>query len=396
MLYSLYEAQRAALTGWRTAAGLTKSMLQLAPQAWTDSPAGRMQTAWCEMVINARITHTRPAFRIQDAREVVAASTPFAKLLHFEKGTDEPGPRVMIVAALSGHFSTLMRHTVQTMLADHDVYVIEWNNARDIPVADGRFGLDEYIDHVVDFLEDLGPDTHVVAVCQPGPAVLAATAILAERKSVAQPRSLTLMAAPMDTSVSPNSINHMAHETPLSFFADWVVMPVPAGRPGFGRKVYPGFVQLSSFMSMNPGRHMAQHANLFWALVKGNTAEAQAIREFYDEYFAVLDMDADFYLDTIDAVFQRNLLAKGQLDWHGRRVHPGAIESTAILTVEGEQDDICGAGQTHAAHDLLPGVEQRRKHRYTAEGVGHYGIFSGHRWEEQTYPVVRDFIAANA
>lgn len=396
MLYSLYETQQVALSSWRMAAGLGQSMLSLMPKVWTDSPVGRMQSAWCEMVVDTKIRHRRPPFRIAGADEVVAAATPFARLLHFDKNTSRPGPRVLIVAALSGHFSTLMRETVQTMLADHDVYLVDWNNARDIPLADGRFGLEEYIEHVVDFVEKLGPDTHVVAVCQPGPAVLAATAILAERASGAQPRSLTLMAAPIDTSVSPNSINDLATRTPLSFFADRVVMAVPMGRPGVGRKVYPGFLQLSAFMSMNPDRHMDQHRALFWDLVTGKAAEAGAIRQFYDEYFSVLDMDADFYLETIDAVFQRNLLARGELDWHGRRVDPAAIETTALLTVEGERDDICGAGQTHAAHDLVPDIPRSRKKRYIAQGVGHYGVFSGHRWTEETYPVVRDFIAASA
>ncbi len=405
MLYQLYEAQQAALYPLRLGAGLTSAALDLMPARWTDSRLGRMQSAWCHMVMHTRITHARPAFGIDDVstgsgrvavKEEPVLSTPFATLTRFSKAGTRDEPRVLIVAPLSGHFSTLMRETVRTMVADHDVYLAEWVNARDIPVEAGPFGLDGYIGHLVDFLEALGPGTHVMAVCQPGPAALAATAILAGRDSPCQPRSLVLMASPIDTTVSPTAVNRLAMDRPLSWFADHVVMPVPLGHPGCGRLVYPGFLQLAGFLSLNTERHLDQHAALYWNLVRGDWDAARAIREFYDEYFAVLDMDADYYLDTIDRVFQRNLLAKGELTWRGQPVQPGSIKTTALMTVEGERDDICGMGQTVAAHDLLTGVKSRNKRHHLQVGVGHYGVFSGRRWQQETYPKIQEFILAYA
>jgi polyhydroxyalkanoate depolymerase len=404
MLYQLYEAQQAALRPWRLATGLTKMALDAVPK-WTDTPVGRYQSAWCEMAMHTQLTHTRPSMGIEaisaggrrvPVHEESTLSTPFARLVHFRKELKREEPRVLVVAALSGHFATLLRDTVQTLLPDHDVYLAEWGNARDIPPEEGRFGLDEYIDHIIRFLEHLGPPTHVVAVCQPGPAALAATAILAERGSPAQPRSLTLMASPIDTSVSPNAVNELANEVPLAWFEQNVVMPVPPGHPGFGRRVYPGFLQLAAFVSMNLERHLDQQSALYWNLVRGKWDEARTIRGFYDEYFAVLDIDADFYLDTIDAVFQRNLLANGKLRWHGQAVDPAKITATALLTVEGERDDVCGLGQTLAAHDLLTGLKPASKRHHLQVGVGHYGVFSGRRWQQETYPLIREFILASA
>jgi poly(3-hydroxybutyrate) depolymerase len=405
LLYQLYESQQAVLYPLRFGAGLTSAALDLLPARWTDTRLVRTQSAWCQVVMHTRITHTRPAFGIDEVltargpvavNEELAFSTSFARLIHFSKARAEDEPRVLIVAPLSGHFATLMRDTVRTMIADHDVYLAEWVNARDVPVEAGPFGLDEYIAHLVDFLEALGPGTHVMAVCQPGPAALAATAILAGRGSTCQPRSLVLMASPIDTSVSPTTVNQLALDRPLSWFADHVVMPVPPGHPGRGRLVYPGFLQLAGFLSLNTERHLDQHSALYWNLVRGNWDAARAIREFYDEYFAVLDMDADYYLDTIDRIFQRNLLANGEMLWRGQRVQPGAIEATALMTVEGERDDICGMGQTVAAHDLLTGVKPRNKRHHLQVGVGHYGVFSGRRWQQETYPKVQEFILAYA
>jgi poly(3-hydroxybutyrate) depolymerase len=405
LLYQLYEAQQAALYPLRFGAGLTAAAMDLMPARWRDNRLVRMQAAWCQMVVHTRITHSRPAFGIDHVgtgsgrlavKEETLLSTPFARLIRFSKEVSRDEPRVLIVAPLSGHFSTLMRETVRTMVAGHDVYLAEWVNARDIPVEAGPFGLDDYIGHLIDFLEALGPGTHLMAVCQPGPAALAATAILASRGSPCQPRSLILMACPIDTSVSPTEVNRLAMDRPLSWFADLVVMPVPPGHPGSGRLVYPGFLQLAGFLSLNTERHLNQHTTLFWDLVEGKWEDARAIREFYDEYFAVLDMDADYYLDTLDRVFQRNLLAKGQLTWRGQPVQPGAIQTTALMTVEGERDDICGMGQTVAAHDLLTGVKPRNKRHHLQLGVGHYGVFSGRRWRQETYPKVQEFILARA
>jgi polyhydroxyalkanoate depolymerase len=405
LLYQLYEAQQAALYPLRLGAGLTAAAVDMMPARWADSPFGRMQSAWCHLVTQTRITHTRPAFGIREVStsrgrvavtEEPVLATPFARLIRFSKVDTADQPRVLIVAPLSGHFSTLMRETVRTMVADHDVYVAEWINARDIPLDAGSFGLDDYIAHLVDFLEALGPGTHVMAVCQPGPAALAATAILAQQQSTCQPRSLVLMASPIDTSLSPTTVNRLAMDRPLSWFADHVVMPVPPGHPGRGRLVYPGFLQLAGFLSLNTQRHMDQHAALYWNLVRGEWEAARSIREFYDEYFAVLDMDADYYLDTIDRVFQRNLLAKGELTWRDQPVNPGAIRATALMTVEGERDDICGMGQTAAAHDLMTAVTPLHKRHHLQVGVGHYGVFSGRRWQQETYPKVQEFILAHA
>jgi poly(3-hydroxybutyrate) depolymerase len=405
LLYQLYETQQAALYPLRLGAGLTSAALDLLPARWTDTRLFRTQSAWCQMVMHTRITHTRPAFGINDVltaggkvavKEEPVLTTPFARLIHFSKRETEDQPRVLIVAPLSGHFSTLMRETVRTMVAEHDVYLAEWVNARDVPVDAGPFGLDEYIAHLVDFLEALGPGTHVMAVCQPGPAALAATAILAGRGSTCQPRSLVLMASPIDTSVSPTAVNRLALDRPLSWFAEHVVMPVPPGHPGYGRLVYPGFLQLAGFLSLNTERHLDQHFALYRNMVRGNWDAARAIREFYDEYFAVLDMDADYYLDTIDRIFQRNLLAKGEMLWRGEPLQTRAVKATALMTVEGERDDICGMGQTVAAHDLLTAVRPRNKRHHLQVGVGHYGVFSGRRWQQETYPKVREFILAYA
>lgn len=388
----------------RLAAGITQTFIDLLPGRWGSHPLVRRQSAWCQLIMHTRLSHVSPSFAIDSVESSgrtvpvaveVAGATPFGRLLHFAKNCSMRGPAVLIVAPLSGHFATLLKETVRTMLQDHDVYVAEWANARDVPVEHGRFGLDEYIEHVMWWLERIGPPTHVLAVCQPGPAALAATALLAADGSPAVPRSLTLMASPIDTSSSPNDVNRLATETPLGWFEANVVMPVPPGHPGFGRRVYPGFLQLSAFVSMNLDRHIEQHAALYRALAEGREAEAGTIRQFYDEYFSVLDVDADYYLDTVDAVFQRNLLAQGRLTWRGRPVDPSAITGTALLTVEGERDDVCGIGQTLAAHDLLSSVGPSAKKHYLQVGVGHYGVFSGQRWSNEVYPVVRDHILAS-
>jgi poly(3-hydroxybutyrate) depolymerase len=404
MLYQAYEANRSVWTAFRLAAGLAKMALNSVP-GYPNSPLASRQSAFLDVAMGTGLIHDRPAFGIDQVtvgrrtitvREETVLRTPFGSLIHFAKDRKMEEPRVLVVAALAGHFSTLMRDTIRTMLPDHDVYLADWNNARDVPVADGRFGLDEYIEHVIQFLEELGPGTHLLAVCQPGPAAIAATAIMAERGSAASPRSLTLMASPVDTSSSPTVVNQLAMTLPLSFFEHSMLTTVPLGFEGYGRRVYPGFLQLTAFVSMNVSRHFDQHAALYESLVRGDDAEAQSIRTFYDEYFAVLDISAEFYLDTIDAVFQRNLLANGQLQWKGQQVNPGKVKSTALLTVEGERDDVCGLGQTLAAHELFTGVDPSNKRHHLQVGVGHYGVFSGRRWQTEIYPVLREFILLHA
>jgi len=323
-----------------------------------------------------------------------ALSTPFATLRHFDRPAVSGQPRVLLVGPMSGHFTTLLRPTVRTLLGDHDVYALDWENARDIPVEHGRFGLDEYIDHVIAALRHLGPDVHVVAVCQPAVAVLAAISVLAAEDDPAQPASLTLMAGPVDTRVNPGPVNEMAAKRPLSFFERWVIDTVPPPLPGAGRRVYPGVTQLTAFLSLDPRRHVSAHRAMFRALVTGDDATAARTRAFYDEYGAVADVPAEFYLETLERVFMDQHLATGRFTWRGRTVDPGAITRTALLTVEGSKDEMCPPGQTRAAHDLCTGVPESRKRHLLQEGVGHYGVFSGSRWESAIYPLLRDFVAA--
>jgi poly(3-hydroxybutyrate) depolymerase len=355
------------------------------------------------VVSGARPTHVRPAWRIDsvtvdgqvtdvDIRSGV--TTPFATVLHFAKPDVGRQPKVLVVGPISGHFATLLRPTVRTLLADHDVHVLDWHNARDIPAGEGRFGLDEYIDHVLQAMRHLGPDTHVVAVCQPAPLVLAAVSVLAAADDPALPSSLTLIAGPIDTQVNPNRINAIADRAPLSFYERFLISKVPARYAGAGRRVYPGVAQLTAFMSMNVRRHAGAHLQLFRALAAGDEEAAGRIRDFYDEYGAVMDVPAEFYLETLRHVFMEHALPRGTFTWRGQRVDPSAIRDTALLTVEGAQDDMCSPGQTEAAHRLCTGIPQTLKRHHLQEGVGHYGVFAGSRWETEIYPVIRDFIAS--
>jgi poly(3-hydroxybutyrate) depolymerase len=404
MLYQAYQAQRDLTAPARAMAGLTSWSLGELPDQWTSNRFIRRMSAGSEMIRRARLTHVRPAFGIQPVmvgdqltavHEQAVVTTPFASLLHFSKDIDVPQPRVLLVTALAGHFSTLLRSTVQSLVADHDVYVTDWLNARDIGLEHGSFGLDDYIAQVIAFLEFIGPGAHLMAVCQPCPASLAAASIMAANDHPDQPRSLTLMAGPVDTRVNPTQVNELAHSKPLQWFEDNVIATVPLRYPGALRRVYPGFLQLSGFVSMNIGRHVRQHMKLYNELARGDYDEAAKIGDFYDEYFAVLDMPAEFYLETIDAVFQRELLAQGLMTWRGQPVEPAAIRRTALLTVEGEKDDVCGVGQTLAAQQLCSSVKPSKRRHHLQAGVGHYGVFSGSKWEAQTYPIVRNFILAN-
>jgi polyhydroxyalkanoate depolymerase len=404
VLYQAYQRQRDLTAPARALAGLATWTLGELPSSWTDNRLVRPLAAGYEMIERAHLTHERPAFGIESVtvggeelpvREEIAVSTPFSSLIHFAKDVDAPQPAVLLVTALAGHFSTLLRATARSLLPDHDVYVTDWHNARDVGLEHGGFGLDDYIAHVISYLEYLGPGAHVLAVCQPCPAALAATAIMAANDNPAQPKSLTLMAGPVDTRVNPTKVNELAHSKPLSWFERNVITTVPLRYPGAFRRVYPGFLQVTGFVSMNLERHVRQHVSLYNHLVRGDAAEAAQIADFYDEYFAVLDIAAEFYLETIDRVFQRELLAQGQLTWRGQLVEPAAIRRTALLTVEGEKDDICGVGQTLAAQDLCSGIKPGKKRHHLQAGVGHYGVFSGSRWERQIYPIVRNFILAN-
>lgn len=403
MLYATYQTHADIMVPVRSwaLAGLDV----LAP--WASSEALkhlRNLTAAYEIIARAGLTHVRPPFDITSVQvgnrevavtEEAVASTPFGTLLNFKKDVEIAQPRVLVVAPLSGHFATLMRSLVRTLLPEHDVCITDWHNARDASTEAGRFGFDDYITHIIQWLEKMGPGTHVVAVCQPCVQVLAAAAIMAEAKNPAQPRSMTLMAGPIDTRVNPTKVNELAASKPIEWFQNNLIAEVPARYPGGGRKVYPGFVQLAAFMSMNIDRHRKAHLELYENLAKGELAKAQVTKDFYDEYFAVLDLTAEFYLETVQWIFQEARLAKGELTYQGRPVNPAAIRRTALLTVEGERDDICAMGQTSAAHDLCKGLKPYMKRHHMQAGVGHYGVFSGKRWETQVYPIVRNMMLAN-
>jgi poly(3-hydroxybutyrate) depolymerase len=360
-------------------------------------------SAACELISRAALSHSRPPYGIESVlagnREVAVTEealdvTPFGTLLHFKKDVEQEQPRVLVVAPLSGHFATLLRNTVQTLLAEHDVCITDWHNARDIDIAAGAFGFDDYVDHLIRWIRFLGPGAHVLAVCQPCVQVLAAAAVMAEAGDPAQPRSMTLMAGPVDTRVSPTKVNELAMQRPIAWFEKNLIGRVPARYRGAGRRVYPGFVQLMAFMSMNIDRHRKAHLDLYQHLARGEIEKAEAIKTFYDEYFAVLDLTAEFYLETVEWIFQEARLARGALTFRGAPVRPGAIRRTLLLTVEGERDDICGIGQTGAAHALCSGLRPHLKRHHLQPGAGHYGVFSGKRWETQVYPQVRHAILA--
>lgn len=405
MLYAMYQAFQDAMAPARLGSEVA---LMLKPWAGPlqGSFWGKRAYAAAEMVAHTVFTHKRPAYRlspvaagnqIAGVREAVVTELPYGDLLHFVKeGVTAPQPKVLIVAPLSGHYATLLRDTVQTMLRDHDVYITDWKNARDIPPSAGPFGFEDYVDYVIRFLRDMGPGANLVGVCQPCVHALVAVAVMAGENDPCQPRTVTLMGGPVDTRVSPTVVNELAMSRPLSWFRNNVIATVPWRYRGAGRRVYPGFMQLTAFMSMNPQRHIDQHEALYHHIVKDEVAEAAKIRDFYDEYFAVLDLTAEFYLETVDIVFQRQLLAKGELTHRGKPVRPEAILRTALLTVEGERDDICAVGQTAAAHTLCSSLRPHMKRHHLQPGVGHYGVFSGKKWQTQVYPQVKNLILAMA
>ncbi len=403
MLYSGYQVWNDMLAPARLGAQIALSFKdKIGPMA--DWAMPRRMFALMDVFQGAKLTHQRPAYAIRQVesgnalvpvREEVAMDLPFGNLLHFAKDDVETAqPKVLVVAPMSGHFATLLRSTVNTMLRDHDVYITDWKNARDVPLSAGRFGFDDYVDYIMTFLKELGPGSHLVSVCQPCVPAMAAVALMSEDKDPATPRSMTLMGGPIDPRAAPTVVNELANEQSLEWFEKNLISMVPMRYAGRGRRVYPGFLQLSAFMSMNLERHGAAHRELYQMLADGKEVEADRIKNFYEEYFAVLDMTEEFYIETVDKVFQRTLLAKGELTYRGRKVNPGAIRHTALLTVEGEKDDVCAVGQTAAAHTLCTGLRPHLKRHHLQPGVGHYGVFSGSKWEKQVYPQVRNMILA--
>jgi poly(3-hydroxybutyrate) depolymerase len=424
MMYQAYQNQMDLLAPWRSGAASAMKFLNILPQGIFESgffdkatadrltskngPSeklfGRLASAF-ELISRTSLTYARPEYAIGpvmvgnrelDVSEKVVFSTPFGSLLHFKKEGSPVQPQVLLVAPMSGHFATLLRQTVQTLLQDHDVFITDWHNPRDIPLSAGKFGLDEYTEHLITFMDQLGPKSHMIAICQPSVSALAAASIMSEDNHPARPASLTLMAGPIDTRISPTKVNEFAKSKPISWFENNLINFVPVQCKGAYRQVYPGFIQLTAFVSMNLDRHIKSHVDLADHLAKGETDKADVIKTFYDEYFAVMDLPADFYIETVRDVFQEHLLPQGKLTYKGRMVNPASIKRMGLMTVEGERDDICSLGQTLAAQDLCTGVRAYRKVHHMQAGVGHYGVFSGRRWNNEIYPLLRDFIHVNA
>jgi poly(3-hydroxybutyrate) depolymerase len=412
MLYAAHELAYLATQPARAAARMTRDFWSSAANPWAETRVGRTLAASSEVYADLTRRYGKPDWNLDHitiegvqvrVRAVEVWRSPWCRLLHFSRdysdlrraGKRDLEPPVLIAAPMSGHYATLLRGTVEAFLQDHEVFVTDWTNAREVPVLEGRFDFHDYIDHVRDMLRAIGHRPHVVAVCQPGPPVLAAAALMAEDGEDSRPASMTFMGSPIDARLAPTVTNKLAEERPFAWFKSNMIYTVPAPYPGAGRRVYPGFVQLYSFMSMNEQRHKDAHRRFFEQLVAGDDEDAARHREFYDEYLSVADLTEEFYLQTIDLVFQDYALAKGELVHRDRPVRPETITDVALMTVEGENDDISGVGQTQAAHGLCTGIPAEMRELYVQPKVGHYGVFNGRRFREEIYPRVRAFIRAN-
>ena len=409
MLYNAHELQRSWLNAASAWASIGAEMLSnpMLPLGYTGM--GPMAASALEVFAHATAPRGKPEFGINSVTvdgavhavtEAIVVNKPFGDLRRFtHDGLAKDAPRMLIVAPMSGHYATLLRGTVARMAESCEVYVTDWADARDVPLSDGRFDLDDYIDYVIEFLEHIEADSpngvHAMAVCQPSVPVFAATAILNMRKSPAAPRTLTMMGGPIDTRESPTTVNDLAMERPIEWFRQSVIATVPLQYRGSGRRVYPGFLQLAGFMSMNLGNHMMSHWEMFKHLTTGDQASARATKDFYEEYRSVCDMTAEFYLQTVEEVFQKHSLPNGTFRHRGEVVDLGKIKDTALLAIEGERDDISGIGQTKAALTLTTGLAAKKKRYLLAEGAGHYGIFNGSRWRDKIAPVVEEWMAAN-
>jgi poly(3-hydroxybutyrate) depolymerase len=411
MLYQLYETQRALLSPFAEFASATSKLYDHPLSPFAHTPGAQRVSAGLDLMHRLSKDYEKPPFAITSVKvnevdvavqEQVAMAKPFCRLLRFKRFTDNVAvlkqlkdqPTVLVVAPLSGHHSTLLRETVRELLKDHKVFITDWTDARMVPLSAGAFHLDDYIEYVQEFIRHIGPDVNVISVCQPTVPVLAAISLMASRGEKT-PRTMTMMGGPIDARKSPTAVNNLAINKPFEWFENNVIYRVPTNFPGSGRAVYPGFLQHSGFVAMNPDRHLTSHYDYFLDLIRGDDDSAEFHRGFYDEYNAVLDMPAEYYLDTIRIVFQDFALVNGTWEVNGEPVRPQDIKTGALLTIEGELDDISGTGQTRAAHDLCTGIPKTRQFHYDAIGAGHYGIFSGRRWRENVYPMVRDFIASH-
>ena len=394
MLYSLYEAQHMALVPLRFLAELTRGWFGHPFSPLAHHPLSRRFAASSDLFLRVTDRYEKPQWNLADAESEIVLEKPFCKLIRFRLGAAKPS-KVLVVAPLSGHHATLVRDTVRALLAEHDVWVSDWSDARMVPLTAGPFHLDDYVDYVRDWITLLSPDLHLISVCQPTVPVLAAVALMAANGGP-RPRSMTMMGGPIDARRSPTAVNNLAQKKPFSWFEQNLIHRVPPKYPGYMRRVYPGFLQHMGFVAMNPDRHLIAHWDYYHHLVQGDGDSAETHRRFYDEYNAVLDLPAEYYLDTVKTVFQEFALPKGRMFVRGELVRPQAIRDTALFTVEGELDDISGNGQTEAAHALCLNIPRERRSHFMAPGVGHYGIFSGRRWREMIYPRVRDFIRAQS
>jgi poly(3-hydroxybutyrate) depolymerase len=402
MIYALHDAAAASLLPARAWARAASTLLRAVPGPEALTWGTRSVVAWADVANDVLRPRGKPDWNIKVSRggeeplsETVELDQPFVRLLRFQ-APGALGRRVLLVAPMSGHHATLLRGTVQDMVdAGFEVFVTDWRDARIVPLLHGEFDLNSYIESVIAFLQHLGPDTHVVAVCQPAPAVVAAVSLMAARRDPAQPRTMTLMGGPVDTRAAPTVVTKLAQEHPIQWFERHMTTAVPPWHPGGFRRVYPGFLQLAAFISMNPDRHIAAHRKMFDHLVRGDEESAAAHRRFYDEYLAVMDVPASYYLQTVETFFQKHDLADGRMTVRGEPVTPSAIEHTALMTVEGELDDISAPGQTIAAQTICRGIPTERREQYMQLGVGHYGIFNGRKWRGEILPRIGSFIAAH-
>jgi poly(3-hydroxybutyrate) depolymerase len=394
MLYSLYEAQHAWLTPFRLVAEAQRGWLTNPFMPWAEAPLARKLAASNDLFLRVTQRYEKPEWRIDGVEIEVAVEKSFCKLLHFKPlvARERAVPKVLVVAPLSGHHATLLRDTVRTLLAEHDVWITDWVDARRVPLGEGPFSLADYVDYVCEFVRLLSPGLHVISVCQPTVPVLCAVSLMADAREPHAPKTMVMMGGPIDARKSPTAVNNLAMTRPLSWFERHVIQRVPAKYAGFNRRVYPGFLQHLGFVAMNPDKHLNAHWDYFNHLVEGDDESADRHREFYDEYNAVIDLPAEYYLGTVKAVFQDFALPKGRLFIGERLVRPQTIRDTALLTIEGELDDISGNGQTEAAHALCLNIPRERREHFLAPRVGHYGIFSGRKWRENIYPRVREFI----
>lgn len=399
-LYTLHEWQHAALAPLNFSANATRNIINSPFNPFGYTLPGRTMAAASELVERVTTRFSKPAFGLTETevdgvtypvRDIPVSSDIYCDLLHFEKQGAPKQPKLLMVAPMSGHFATLLRNTVRDMLPFYDIYITDWKDARDVPLYEGTFGLSDYIDYCVKYMQQLGPDLHVMAVCQPAVPVFAAVAAMAAANDPKQPSSIILIGGPIDTREAPTGVNELAQERSLDWFERNVITRVPMNYPGFMRRVYPGFLQLGGFMTMNLEVHVGAHVELFQHLVDGDGDSAEKHRHFYDEYLAVMDIPANFYLETVEEVFQKHSLPKGEMPYHDGVIDPSAIRHTSILCLEGERDDISGLGQTKAALNITPNLPDARKHYHMQKGVGHYGVFNGSKFRKFVRPVITSF-----